>query len=323
MFLEYGVNDRGELVYIDAVRRGRTSLTCPYCGVQLVAKKGAIKVPHFAHDGSTCAPSVSGRASLPAFDKFDLQLPLRVLAQLRRFASGHTHGVQLGTLRDYALIEKNDKGGFELTKRGKIPLGQLPLDLFLDYQEAAFLDRHRELEDQVRETSASDLTDSQQAAERHMRLTDLRLYRAQWGRLLQSTLYFIEVSHASDNWPSPFYKIGITTRDLAVRYAEIERDLRPHLGAVTLTPLEAWPHRGSVEFYFKHRYQKQQYRIERLTEYFQFRNLDRVFTSDLRQIPLKTLSLFEQALINGAPVALEQEPVTEDTCSPAPKPLSS
>jgi hypothetical protein len=322
MFLEYGVDDHGELVYIDAVSRGRTALMCPYCGVPLVAKKGQIKAPHFAHESATCAASVSGYATLPAFDRFDLHLPAKILSQLRRFASGHPGGLQLWKLRDYGLIEKNDKGRFELTKRGQIPLGHLSLAPFLDYQETAFVDRHRELEAEARTASALNIADGSQISERHMRLTDLRLYRAQWRRLLQSTLYFIEVTHTSESWPSPLYKIGVTTRDLGVRCAEIERDLRPHLGAVTLTILDSWPHRGSAEFYFKHRYQKQQYRIGHLTEYFLFINLQFVLASDLRQISVKRLTPFDQDLINDSHLDFEQELVTERSNLVPPEQLS-
>lgn len=304
MFLEYGLNDRGDLIHVDDVGRGRVALMCPYCAVPLLAKKGQIKAAHFAHDGPTCAASVSGRASLPSFDRFDLELPVKIVTQLRRFSVGHTSGIQYGTLKEYGLIEKTDKGRFELTNRGKIPLGQLPLRLFLEYQEAGFLSRHQELEDKLREASGLDLSAPSQAAEHHICLTDLRLYRAQWRRLLQSTLYFIEVTHTSENWPSPLYKIGVTTRDLADRCAEIARDLRPYMGDVTLTPLDTWPHCGSVEFYFKYRYQKYQYRIERLTEYFQFRKLESVLATDLRQISAKTLTPFEQALIDDSDVDL-------------------
>lgn len=312
MFLEYGLNDRGDLIHVDDVGRGRVALMCPYCAVPLLAKKGQIKAAHFAHDGPTCAASVSGRASLPSFDRFDLELPVKIVTQLRRFSVGHTSGIQYGTLKEYGLIQKTDKGRFELTTRGKIPLGQLHLKLFLEYQEAAFVSRHHELEEKVRGFSVSDVSETSQASEHHICLTDLRLYRAQWRRLLQSTLYFIEVTHASENWPSPLYKIGVTTRDLADRCAEIARDLRPYMGEVSLTPLDTWPHRGSVEFYFKYRYQKQQFRIERLTEYFQFRKLESVLAADLRQISAKTLSPFDQALIDDLPLDIPRVEIQMD-----------
>jgi hypothetical protein len=35
MYLPYGVDEQGQLVYIDQVARGKTTLCCPYCGVRL------------------------------------------------------------------------------------------------------------------------------------------------------------------------------------------------------------------------------------------------------------------------------------------------
>jgi competence CoiA-like predicted nuclease len=40
---------RGELRSIDEVVRGKTQLTCLYCGGSLTAKKGSVKEHHFAH----------------------------------------------------------------------------------------------------------------------------------------------------------------------------------------------------------------------------------------------------------------------------------
>lgn len=303
MFLEYGIDDSGGLIRIDQVARGRTPLKCPYCGVPLLAKKGDIKAPHFAHDGPTCAASISGNAALPAFDKFDLHIPGRVLDDLRRFVSDDDYGVRHWKLREYDLARPGYKGDFELTHKGKIPLGQLSLKLFEEYQQAAFRDRHEALEDEARALRSN----GAEASEIQKALTDLRLYRAQWRRLLQSTLYFIEVTHTSSNWGAPFYKIGVTTRDLAARLVEIQQDLKPHLGPVSLKVLDTWPYRGSIEFYFKHRYQKHQRRLGPLTEYFLFKDIKPVLSYDLRRLPERTLSAFESDLLAGRGAQLEQE----------------
>jgi hypothetical protein len=302
MFLSHGLTDDGEWVSIDQVGRGRTALKCPYCGVPLLAKKGEIKAAHFAHDGPTCAASVSEAAALPAFDAFDLHIPPHVLTDLRRFAGeDDNHYVRHWKLKEYDLIEVNYQGNFELTKKGKIPLGQLSLKLFLEYQAAAFLDRHAHLEERAR------LIKESAQAEYQTALTDLRLYRAQWRRLLQSTLYLVEVQHNSANWGLPLHKIGVTTRDINARLAEIERDLVPHLGQVQLKVLDTWAHRGSVEFYFKHRYQKAQRRLGPLTEYFLFPDLKAVLSYDLRRMPGKQLTPFEQDIFIGRGSEFEQE----------------
>lgn len=309
MFLEYGVDDNGALVRIDGVGRGRTGLKCPYCGGPLLAKKGEIKAPHFAHEGDTCAASVSGNASLPAYDSFELHIPGKVLNDLRRFASDDDYGVRTWKLKEYDLIEVNYQGNFELTKKGKIPLGQLSLGLFSEYQDAALLEKHERLEAAARQAHKGAAADPSTMPDYLMRLTDLRLYRAQWRRLLQSTLYFIEVNHTSKEWGVPFYKIGVSTRDMSARLAEIEKDLAPHLGPVTLKVLDTWPYRGGIEPYFKHRYQKNQRKLGTLTEYFLFNAeaLKKALSYDLRRMPKKTLTPFERELYRGGLSAFEQD----------------
>jgi hypothetical protein len=212
-------------------------------------------------------------------------------------------------LKEYELIEVNYQGNFELTKKGKIPLGQLSLGLFSEYQDAALLEKHERLEAAARQAQRAAEADVSTMPDYLMRLTDLRLYRAQWRRLLQSTLYFIEVNHTSKEWGVPLYKIGVSTRDTAARLAEIEKDLAPHLGPVTLKVLDTWPNRGGIEPYFKHRYQKNQRKLGSLTEYFLFNadTLKKALSYDLRRMPKKALTPFERALWLGAASALDQE----------------
>jgi competence CoiA-like predicted nuclease len=53
MWLKFGVAPSGELASIDEVVRGRTQLTCLYCGGSLTAKKGSVKEHHAsAHRGN-------------------------------------------------------------------------------------------------------------------------------------------------------------------------------------------------------------------------------------------------------------------------------
>jgi hypothetical protein len=46
MWLKYGVALDGNLTSIDEVVRGKTQLTCLYCGGSLTAKKGSVKEHH-------------------------------------------------------------------------------------------------------------------------------------------------------------------------------------------------------------------------------------------------------------------------------------
>ena len=76
MWLKFGVARSGELTSIDQVVRGKTQLTCLYCG-GLTAKKGSVKEHHFAHTEESCKP-VSQRIktkafpSLPLYDNFNI-----------------------------------------------------------------------------------------------------------------------------------------------------------------------------------------------------------------------------------------------------------
>jgi hypothetical protein len=69
----------------------------------------------------------------------------------------------------------------------------------------------------------------------------------------------------------------------------VQRDVRAHYSDVAVSLLGLWEHRGNVELYFKHRYQPFNYRIGKLTEYFQFPNV-KVVLQDLCEMKPKTLS---------------------------------
>jgi len=76
------------------------------------------------------------------------------------------------------------------------------------------------------------------------------------------------------------------------RIAEVQRDVRAHYSDVAVSLLGLWERRGNVELYFKHRYQPFNYRIGKLTEYFQFPNV-KVVLQDLREMEPKVLSAVE------------------------------
>jgi hypothetical protein len=110
-----------------------------------------------------------------------------------------------------------------------------------------------------------------------------------------NSLYFLEVK-ADGNC---FYKIGITTRPIEERIAEVQRDVKAHYSDVTVNLLGLWEHRGNVELYFKHRYQPFNYRIGKLTEYFVFPNVKAVL-QDLYEMESKVLSDVEvDAIASG------------------------
>ena len=54
--LIYGLSAENKIVHISEVVSGKAcNCTCPSCNTPLVAKKGNVKVPHFAHQSTeTC-----------------------------------------------------------------------------------------------------------------------------------------------------------------------------------------------------------------------------------------------------------------------------
>jgi hypothetical protein len=117
------------------------------------------------------------------------------------------------------------------------------------------------------------------------RRADLLIYRAQLRRILVNSLYFLEAKADGHC----FYKIGVTTRSIDERIAEVQRDVRAHYSDIAINLLGLWEHRGNVELYFKHRYQPFNYRIGKLTEYFAFPDVKAVL-NDLYEMEPKVLS---------------------------------
>ncbi|MEG3899052.1 MULTISPECIES: GIY-YIG nuclease family protein [unclassified Microcoleus] len=294
MWLKYGVALSGELTGIDEVARGKTNLACLYCGGGLTAKKGSVKEHHFAHTLETCKP-VSQRIktkafpSLPLYDSFNIELKGEELEQLK--VLWKEYGAQKRSIpKDLVnfrwqlkgLLDSEDDRTYHFTDLGKIPVGALPLALFNKVQEPLLLSELVKLEGSVEIAEAAGLSCLDE------RRADLLIYRAQLRRILVNSLYFLEVK-ADGNI---FYKIGVTTRSIEERIAEVQRDVKAHYSDVTVNLLGLWEHRGNVELYFKHRYKAFNYRIGKLTEYFAFPNV-KVVLQDLYGMEPKVLSAVE------------------------------
>ena len=148
-----------------------------------------------------------------------------------------------------------------------------------------------------------------QQPELSFRLTDLRIYGAQLRKILLSTLYYLEVKADGQI----LYKIGVTTRPISKRLAEIQRDLRSHFQTIAINVLGTWASRGNVEKYFKYKYSKFNYPIGSLTEYFKLDTEEDAIAvkCDLDQMKPKVLSQVEQDIMEGKPSPIEQTLRTE------------
>ncbi len=131
--------------------------------------------------------------------------------------------------------------------------------------------------------------------ELRVRLTDLRLYYAAMRKILLSNLYYLRVE--ADG--KILYKIGVTTRSMSQRSAEIYRDLLSHYKVVAVEVLGTWASRANVERYFKYRYWDFNYPIGSLTEYFRFADKTQLVERDLNKLQAKVLSKVEQDIVDG------------------------
>lgn len=299
-WLPFGLNPHGELISIEEVARGKTDLRCPYCET---AKKGAMKVPHFAHTGPTCKPlKRKVLPTLPLYDRFTLSLKPVELKALQTL--WETYGVNgwaaplepmahrlchLGFLpenpfRKRDVYECRSPG--ERTHQGKIPFGARSLRIFADLHEARLLEELKKWEGLAKDTRST-----QQAIAQ----ADLRLYQAQLRRVLAATRYFLQVEINGQR----LHKIGITTREVEERALEIIGQLRTLDFAVSVELLGTWAHRGHVALYFQHRYARWQHTLATLTKYFACEDV-RLVRRNLRKLKAKTLNEREQNLLRRA-----------------------
>ena len=137
---------------------------------------------------------------------------------------------------------------YRFTKLGQIPVGALPLALFNRVQEPLIEQKLAHLEASIFDNSGSVLP----REELRVRLTNLRIYSAQMQKIMLANLYYLKV--LADG--QVFYKIGITTRSIDNRLAEIYRDLRgsqseppkaSHHQSVEIEVINIWAHQGNVE----------------------------------------------------------------------------
>lgn len=284
MWLKYGLDADETLVPIESAARGKTGLRCPYCGEALTAKKGKIKVHHFAHTGKTCQPVTQRRIPvLPLYENFFIRLSTQELYQLRQLWQEYGREnrpilhAPFRFVLSKLLVRQGE--GYQFAPLGQIPLGVLPLNEFNHIQEPLHF---QELDKLTGLSERAQLLNAPNASER---LADLNLYRAQLRRILQLQLYFLQIRADGKT----LHKIGVTRRVMPERLKEIERDLRSYYSCVSIEVLGTWKYRGNVELYFKHCYEQFNYRIGSLTEYFLFDDVESV-RENLHRMSPKILS---------------------------------
>ncbi len=238
IWLNYGVDVDNKLISIEDVGSGKTNLICPYCASVLIAKKGKVKEHHFSHSGETYNLVIKREPGdiprLPLYDAFNIFLSGKELEQLKKLwhrHKSHENGIDrleiLPAFTRENLVEQSQnvnagtgRKAYQFTKLGQIPVGALPLAGFNCVQEPLIGQKLAHLEAAIFDNSGSVLP----LEELRVRLADLRIYYAAMRKMLLSNLYYLRVQ--ADG--KILYKIGVTTRSMYQRSAEIYRDLLSH-----------------------------------------------------------------------------------------------
>ncbi|MEM7364464.1 MAG: hypothetical protein AAF525_10605 [Pseudomonadota bacterium] len=292
VFLQYGLDPDShegdatdqtlKLVSIEEVESGRGTLVCPYCNAPLIARKGHVNQHHFAHDGDTCRESKSSLAmSIPLYDEIatlpgllasDLRMLTHTLRrdQLNESQFRGPYREAFDRLVDAELIESvpegqrwiNNVGSHVYTKVGKqyasAGKNRLSLSSFDKLQQDAIGRKLLWLKTLAPLGGSS--------------LVDYQLYLSHLDRLMQQSLYFLDVGiqETPRSKLRSLNKIGMTHRAIDERLAEIRTELGRYCHKATVEVLDVLPNKGRVELYFKRKYRKRQHRIGPLTEYFEF-----------------------------------------------------
>ena len=276
MFLTHGVNEQGELVSIHEVSAGRVPLTCPFCGQGLMAKKGAQKEHHFAHDGQTCADAkaILQMTALPLFDvdmglsKTEITL-LEKLSRWRSFSRTWLSSKQRAVFDELVVSglvefqEGDDRPRLSKSAKQLLTLNSsagryLSMPDYAELQEALFVAKEKRL-------IAHDVAHDTQTA---------KFFRFRLATVMQQHLYVLRINLEQDEVCYPLLKVGMTTRSIEERTPEICRDLEKFGRIQNIEVLGFFHHFGSLEKRLLNLMQPQQHQLGSLTEY-----------SDLLSIP--------------------------------------
>ncbi|MEM6319218.1 MAG: GIY-YIG nuclease family protein [Bacteroidota bacterium] len=325
MKIPYGVKD-GEIFHISEIIDRSIVVLCPYCQKELVAKKGKIKQHHFAHQNGSCTQHFSNHLfglegkllvdmALSTFAKskqhrikmYEEQL-MRQLAEKRRWVK-----------EEQRIFQKNRAELHRLKEVvGPALVEQLlaEIEQFCAYKIAPFPAFHllrsnhfsEGYTDGKRQCTAAEIREGYKEYyypnrfepfvnflknyhQTNQQLSDLEakaiIFRRDLAFFENFGLYFLKIK--ADH--QIIYKIGLSSRELSLRLAEIEQTLTSFFLRVDIDLLFYQKGVAFLERYFKQKYQSHQYKIGQLTEYFSFSN-------SLAALIIKDLNLLK---INGAP----------------------
>ncbi|MGL5833111.1 MAG: GIY-YIG nuclease family protein [Waterburya sp.] len=320
MWLQYALDKDGNLVSVYDVPRGRSDIRCPYCQGELTAKKGKIKVHHFAHVRDTCDRSKNQNIDLPLFYGFNLVLNARYLKELKKIKSPeYKRRYDKEEKKIYRYFENKEIINFcGLTDLGKAILKRFSLKEYCEVQEKlsreklVLLQNHLAgLESSIQSTikfkQSKYYQDRpiryQRVVQKNQKLKeeeleqakiDFNIYCAQYRQIILNHLYFLKIETPQQT----FYKIGITRRNIEERLQEIQIDLAKIFSEFSVSLLGLWLHRGNLEYYFKYFYEEFNYSLENFTEYFNFPDIEPILEV-LDNLEEKQFCQLEREVVNG------------------------
>jgi hypothetical protein len=261
---------------------------CPFCKRPLIAKRGNIKRPHYAHrHGETCRESRSSKIlpTIPLYHTFDLfglkPMQRQTIGNLyhcfgdRWFVKrggqlsaegilkGKTHK-SLKQLTNRKVLDKaykQDEIGFSwmfrLSSQARILFGDIPLAEFWQIYEC-----------QVKPGFNGTKTENELFSDyvTYLQQTTLYCYRGEPKEMAQQGRTSLDPDLQIG--PRTFWKIGITSRDPDIRKKEIQLAVRPFLGTVALTEEILAPGAGILEQYIFLRWAQYRQSVGKMTEFF-------------------------------------------------------
>ncbi|MEN0049692.1 MAG: GIY-YIG nuclease family protein [Bacteroidota bacterium] len=313
MLLPYGLKD-GHLIHISEVERGATNLRCPYCNTELLAKKGKVMTHHFAHRKQSCW-SNSGN------DFFGLKTKLDTHQSLLEYATKTKLSLHRNLEKLHQQLEDKQEKQSQIQSQIKKMWESLSnLSPQHEAAQEAKASIRGYINDEltpfpdlsnIRHSSLFSYTDGTQKvtyqqleskahsnfyptfyhyplqalkeyhANRH-HISELEekinLYQKDRAWFEQFKLYFLEIKVSEK---AIFYKIGLTSRPLQQRLAEVESTLKKTFGQVQIKVLYQLPNVAFLERFFKQKYRKYRYELEQFTEYFL---LDEYVLEDIQKV---------------------------------------
>lgn len=320
MWLQYALDKDDNLVSVHDVRRGKSDIRCPYCQGELTAKKGLVKVHHFAHVKDTCDRSLNENINLPLFYGFNLVLNARYLEELKKIKSPeYKRRYNKEEEKIYRYFQKKEIIDFcGLTDLGKAILKRFSLKKYCEVQEKLSREKlvllqnylaglERAIQSTIKFKQSKYYQDksiryqrvvnkNQQLKEEELEQAkiDFNIYCAQYQRILLNHLYLLKIETPQQT----FYKIGVTRRNIEERLQEIQIDLAKIFSEFSVSLLGLWLHRGNLEYYFKYFYEEFNYSLENFTEYFNFPDIEPILEV-LNDLKKKQFCQLEREVING------------------------